>query len=132
MEQSKAKHLQVGKIGEDQAVKYLKDLGYKITERNYWKPYGEIDIVAENGGVIHFVEVKTLSTDVSHGTFGDFRPEEHMNFGKKQRQKRIIETYLNEKRVGDEIDWQIDLVAVTLDLTGKLLKIEVFEDIILN
>jgi len=131
MEHMSADHLEIGKIGEDQAVAYLKDGGFKVVERNYWKPCGEIDIVAWHGGIIHFVEVKTLSGDVTHGTSPDFSPEDHMNFSKRQRQKRVIQTYLAEKRIEDEIDWQVDLVCVCLSRIGELLKIEAFEDVVL-
>ena len=47
-----------GNFGEDLAVKYLKDLGYKILERNYRIRGGEIDIVAKDKECLVFVEVK--------------------------------------------------------------------------
>lgn len=43
------------------AWKYLSDRGYKILEKNYRAPIGEIDIVAEKSGRLIFVEVKTRS-----------------------------------------------------------------------
>ena len=49
---------QTGDKGEAYAAKYLKKHKYKIIARNYKKPYGEIDIIAENKEVIEFVEVK--------------------------------------------------------------------------
>ena len=48
----------VGEIGENVASEYLKKKGFKILERNYWKKWGELDIIAQKGDVIHFVEVK--------------------------------------------------------------------------
>lgn len=53
----------IGKIGEEYAVNFLKEKKYKIIERNYRKRYGEIDIIAENKNYIIFVEVKTRHTD---------------------------------------------------------------------
>lgn len=50
---------QIGDVGEEYAVKFLKKNKYKIRERNFRKPYGEIDIIAENKEYIVFVEVKT-------------------------------------------------------------------------
>lgn len=47
-----------GNYGEDLAVKYLKDLGYKILERNFRIRGGEIDIVAKDDEYLVFVEVK--------------------------------------------------------------------------
>lgn len=48
-----------GQQGEDQAVDFLKKLGYKIVERNFKKPQGDIDIVALDRGTLVFIEVKT-------------------------------------------------------------------------
>lgn len=49
----------VGKAGEDAAVRYLCQHGYRILERNYRCRFGEIDLVARDGGTLAFVEVKT-------------------------------------------------------------------------
>ena len=50
-----------GALGERFAAAYLRKLGYKILEKNYKNTLGEIDIIAEAGGEIVFVEVKTRS-----------------------------------------------------------------------
>ena len=52
-----------GKWGEDKAAEFLKGKGYSIIERNYRCRWGEIDIIAERAGTVHFVEVKTRSSD---------------------------------------------------------------------
>jgi len=51
-----------GKLGEDLAVSYLKKLGYKIISRNFRIRGGEIDIVAIDGDVLVYVEVKTRTS----------------------------------------------------------------------
>lgn len=48
-----------GAAGEEYAANILSGLGYRILARNFSSRYGEIDIIAENGGVIAFIEVKT-------------------------------------------------------------------------
>jgi putative endonuclease len=55
-------HLASGSEGEDLAVEYLKREGFDIIDRNVRFPVGEIDIVAQLGEEIHFVEVKTRSS----------------------------------------------------------------------
>ena len=47
-----------GRAGEDTAVETLTRAGYKVLERNYRSLVGEIDIIAEEGGCLVFVEVK--------------------------------------------------------------------------
>ena len=46
---------------EDRAVKYLKNLGYEIVDRNFKSKFGEIDIVAKKDEILHFIEVKATS-----------------------------------------------------------------------
>jgi len=53
----------MGARGESLAVNCLKKNGYKILEQNYCSKLGEIDIIAKDGGVLAFVEVKARRTD---------------------------------------------------------------------
>jgi len=55
-----------GQVGEDAAVRHLRAVGYRIIQRNARTAAGEIDIVAEDRGVLCFVEVKARSS----ATFG--------------------------------------------------------------
>ena len=54
---------EIGRLGEDAVCKYLTDSGYTIVERNYRIKGGEIDIIADNGDYIAFVEVKSRKPD---------------------------------------------------------------------
>jgi putative endonuclease len=71
----------LGTAGESIACGALESLGYRIIERNYRTRFGEIDIVAEDGGAIVFVEVKT-KTD---GSYGD--PAEAVT---PQKQRQLV------------------------------------------
>ena len=53
---------ELGRRGEDLAAHFLEDAGYRLIERNWRCRQGEIDIVAERGDTIVFVEVKTRSS----------------------------------------------------------------------
>lgn len=108
-----------GDAGEDLAAEYLTKNGYKIIERNHWRPWGEIDIVAEKDKILYFIEVKTLVRYGSIGHFGgddfDELPEANVTPAKQKKLKKIIATYLNAKNVPEETNWQIDIIGVILD-----------------
>jgi putative endonuclease len=53
----------LGTRGENIAVKYYENLGYKIIQQNYWTVLGEIDLVLEKDKKILLVEVKTRCND---------------------------------------------------------------------
>jgi putative endonuclease len=55
--------ISLGKLGEDLACRVLQARGYAIVARRYRTRFGEIDIIAEAGGVLVFVEVKARRSD---------------------------------------------------------------------
>ena len=114
----------VGDVGEEIACKYLQKKGHKILERNYWKPWGEIDIVTEKAGTLSFIEVKSISR-------GTIRPEENMHLGKMKRLNRAIQTYLLDRKVPETTNWQITLACVVLNFETKRAKIDLIENIVL-
>ena len=119
-----------GDVGEELASRFLAGHGYEIVERNYLKKWGEIDVIAKKGGILHFVEVKTVkSRDVSGETDG-YRPEENVHPKKLERLSRAIETYLADKKVSPETNWQIDVITVLLDIDSKKARIGVIGNVI--
>lgn len=124
----------IGEIGENIACKFLVKHGFSILERNYTKKWGEIDIVAEKINKLYFIEVKSVSRDlsfVSRETLDEYKPEDNMHPWKLKRLSRTIQTYLLSKNVSDEKEWQVDLLVIFLDLKGKKAKVKVVNDIIL-
>lgn len=124
----------IGRIGEDVAVKFLKNRGFSILERNYWQKWGELDIVAEKEDLIHFVEVKSVScemfSDFSRETNNErFRPEDNIHDAKIKRLYRTIETYLAEKN--EEREWQFDAIIVRLGIKDKKASVDFIENIVL-
>lgn len=123
----------LGDIGENVACDFLNKRGFEIKEKNYLRKWGEIDIIAIKDGVIHFVEVKSVSCvtfdDVSHGTMGDFRPEDNMHPWKLKRLSRVIQTYLLEKKLDQ--DWQLDLITVKINEKDRMARAEILENIII-
>ena len=51
--------LELGRYGEDLAYKRIKRLGYKKIIRNYRCPLGEVDLIANDGDTLVFIEIKT-------------------------------------------------------------------------
>ncbi len=115
----------IGNLGENIACKFLMKHGFEILNRNYRKKWGEIDIISKKDKIIHFVEVKS----VSHET--DYLPEENIHPWKRKRLSRAIQTYLLEKKISDETEWQTDSLAVFLDFKTRMARIRMVENIIL-
>ena len=85
----------LGGIGEKQAVKFLKGLGYKILEKNYKRATGEIDVIAKDGEFTVFVEVKTRSSNVCG------MPSEAVDRKKQEKYHKTAQYYLLEKGLID-------------------------------
>jgi putative endonuclease len=134
---AKTERRKLGDIGEGVACKYLEQRGYRIVERNYLKPWGEIDIVARKGNKLYFVEVKTVSrdtegdTDRGEGTRVTYRPEENVHPAKLKRLHRAIQTYLLDHKVPESTVWQIDVACVHLDFATLKAKVEVLENVVM-
>ena len=98
---------QVGRTGEKHARRFLRHQKYRIVTRNYRCPLGEIDLIALDGPVVVFVEVKTR-TDREHGD-----PQDTVTAGKQRRIMRAAEFFL--RQTGSEgRACRFDVVAVTL------------------
>jgi putative endonuclease len=98
------KHNQsVGKWGEEAAAEYLYQRGYQVIAHNVRTPYGEIDIIAKQGDITIFVEVKTLTTSKN------FFPEQNVTSRKREHMLACAEHYAAENAIDH---WQIDVIAV--------------------
>ena len=116
----------IGQTGEAEAVNHLKSKGYAIICQNYDLPMGEIDIVAKKRKRLYFVEVKTSL----ESRFDSFSPEQRVDTRKRRRLQGLAELYLIREGVSLDTEWQIDVIAVTLDTEGKLKHIEHIENAI--
>jgi putative endonuclease len=125
-----APHIRVGKMGEEAVANHLKRKGYRILDRNYRKKWGELDIVTEKGGIIHFVEVKTVSYETNNRYVSreTWMPEENVQHKKLQRLIRTIESWILEHKYGGE--WQIDVASVWIDGKNKRGRIKLLENIV--
>ena len=107
----------LGRWGEQLAAAYLRRRGYRILDRNFRCPLGEIDMVAEENGQLVFIEVKTRSSN----RFG--YPQEAVTPTKQRRLVRLANYYLVSKGLTD-LSCRFDVVAVAVkDGQGR---VEVF------
>lgn len=98
----------LGKAGEELAASYLRGKGYKVLERNFRTPYGEIDIICEQSGALVFVEVKTRR---SH-KFG--LPQEAVTAAKINHLKKAAYLYLDSRSKPFK-SMRFDVIAITVD-----------------
>lgn len=135
-----SKNQKKGEYGENIAVKYLINKGFKIIERNYGTRDGEIDIISEivtrGTKKIHFVEVKSVSTTidpVTHETKqGTYRPEENMHPWKIRKFAKTVMSYIRNNPVLYDTSWQCDLILVYIDFPKKKAKVRVIENIAIS
>lgn len=101
-----------GRRGEELAAAHLAQTGYRVIERNYRSVFGEIDIIAEEGETLVFVEVKCRRSDA----YGP--PELAVGREKQKKISRIALHYLSEHHLR-QCPARFDVVAVKL-LPGEL------------
>lgn len=103
----------LGNYGERVAVDWLRARGIKVLARNFKGPRrGEVDIVARDGRLLMFIEVKTRRAG------GGIRPLDAVNREKQQLIERGANAWL--KQLGTrELPWRFDVIEVLVE-EGKL------------
>ena len=96
---------QIGRRGEARAVRFLQSQGYRILSRGFRTRFGEVDIIARDGPVLCFIEVKTRTQK----DFGS--PVESVTRTKRKRLAQSAQVYLSKKRQR-EVPVRFDVVAV--------------------
>ncbi|NLV79449.1 MAG: YraN family protein [Rhodococcus sp.] len=98
---------EVGILGEDLAAEYLERAGMTVLERNWRCRHGELDLIAQDGATLVFIEVKTR-TGLGYGT-----PAEAVTPAKAERLRRLAGLWLAEQDRGWE-RIRVDVVTVVL------------------
>ncbi|MGV7222536.1 MAG: YraN family protein [Nitrospinales bacterium] len=99
------KRLNLGRVGEDEAIKFVKKQGYRILQTNFKTKSGEIDIIAEDKKVVAFIEVKTRTT----GEYGS--PLEAVNHHKQNKIVQVANQFLVQYKVENR-ECRFDIVAI--------------------
>jgi putative endonuclease len=110
---------ELGKKGEELALRFLKKRGYRIIEKNYVCKLGEMDIIAKEKDTLVFIEVKTRTST----TFGP--PQLAVNASKQRQLSKVALNYLKEKHLED-VKARFDVVAILLGQKGE--EIELIKD----
>jgi len=110
----------IGQKGETAAAKYLRKLGWKILEQNYRTSRGEIDLIAKDGDVLIFVEVKSYSCR------SFYLPSFSIDKNKRQCIIKAAKTYLFKKNIRDT-NCRFDVITIYKDFRGDR-KIEQYKN----
>lgn len=116
------KKSELGQLGEDFAAEYLKKQGYKILERNFRQPWGEIDIIAKAPDkTLVFAEVKTMfypenKENIFKKEWQNIQPEDQITGIKIKTMKKTASLYAgaNQGLIYEKSGWRIDLIAVSV------------------
>jgi putative endonuclease len=110
---------ELGRKGEEKAIRFLKKRGYRIIEKNYVCKMGEMDIIAREKDTLAFIEVKTRTST-------EFGPPQLAVTEFKQRQlSKVALNFLKEKNIED-MKARFDVVAILLAPEGE--EIELIRD----
>lgn len=93
----------IGAWGEEIAAAWLAERGREILARNIRTPYGEIDIIARQGEITVFIEVKTLTSS------RNLLPEQQITNRKREHMLNAAQHYAAEHAIDH---WQIDVIAI--------------------
>lgn len=118
--------LRLGDAGERYAERRLTERGWTILDRKWRGTAGELDLVADDGQMIVFVEVKTRRGD-SHG-----RAEEAVSATKCATIIRLGEEFVQAHPELENRYWRVDTVAITLDRDGRVDRFSHIEDACLD
>ncbi len=107
MTRRQAPHLRQGREAEFAAYEYLRNHGLKLLQRNYRTPFGELDLIMEQQGVVVFVEVRYRRTE----DFGT--PAETIDSRKQAKLRATAAHYLQRNSKASKKPCRFDVVAVT-------------------
>ena len=110
--------LPFGRSAEIGAIKYLRSVGFRIVTSGYRTKEGEIDVIAWEGDVLAFVEVKARRNVEP--------PEDSVGFHKQQRVIRAAKAYIARHRL-HEAPYRFDILAITA-LPGSKPEFRLFRD----
>ncbi|MYC32087.1 MAG: YraN family protein [Chloroflexi bacterium] len=120
-----ARRVDVGRIGERIARHHLEGKGYRIVDANYQCRWGEVDLIALDGSVWVFVEVRARRS-AAYGS-----PEESVTPAKARRLMLTAQDFLQRHvEASANLEWRIDLVAIRLGPGRRVLSVNHLENVV--
>jgi putative endonuclease len=107
----------LGDFGEQAAAAHLLRQGYQLLARKWHCAGGELDLVMRDGATLVFVEVRTRSGPAVGSA------EESVNRAKQGRLIALAYTYLEATSVPEDVLWRIDVVAISIDRAGRIIRL---------
>ena len=111
--------IDIGKRGETLAISFLKKNGYRIIESNFRCRYGEIDIIAQDGKTVAFIEVKTKTSN----RFGS--PTQAIDSRKQRQVSKTALAYISQKRL---TNYSARFDVVGINIKGSNSEIELIKN----
>ena len=110
----------LGRLGEDYAAAHFERLGFKVLARRHRTRYGELDLVARDGGVLVFAEVKARR-------LGPGRPFDALGEAKQTQVRRMAAAWLSETPHRYYEALRFDAIGVVIDRGGALVSLDHIE-----
>lgn len=98
-------HTQLGRQGEDAAAAFVEKLGWRVLDRNWHGSYGELDVIAQEGETVVFIEVKARRGAAFEDAFA------RVDKRKQASLALTAEEYLEAHGLADAM-WRVDVIAV--------------------
>ena len=109
MDEIDRQKIELGRKGEEIALKYLTDKGYELIARNYrFKRFGELDLIMKDGKYLVFVEVRTKK-NTAFGT-----PLETVDYAKRRQIEKMAQLYFTKEKIPEDTFCRFDVVGIVL------------------
>jgi len=122
----------IGQVGENIAVRIIKQQGYTIIERNFKRRIGEIDIIAEKNGALVFFEVKTAYLrEGEPKSFQWVYLEEKIHPKKQGKIRRVAMLYLAEKRIDSaQTAMSVGTICIAIRRDFEVYSFKIVKDVV--
>jgi putative endonuclease len=104
----------LGAFGESAAHAYILRQGYTVLAKGWRCAIGELDLVAQDGESLVFIEVRTKKGEAL------LSPEESVTASKQSKLIALAQTYLESEQIAPERDWRIDVIGIVVGKAGRI------------